>query len=74
MLAFVPLLVRGALRDAARGFRLVACLATLLALTFCLCVLAVLNHWFICDLLMPADHALFVLIAAAIVWIAQKLP
>ena len=71
----VPLLVRGALRDGSTGFSPRACLATLLTLTFLSYVFyAVFNHWFYLRFLMPAYPALFVLVAAAIVWIAQKLP
>ncbi len=75
LLAFVALLVRGALREDHTGFSPRACLTALLGLTFlCYVFYANFDHWFYLRFLLPAYPALFVLMAASIVWMAQKLP
>jgi hypothetical protein len=74
LLAVVPFLVGGILRDDT-SFSPRACLGVLIALT-CLSYLfyAVFNHWFYLRFLLPAYPALFVLMAAAIFWLCRKLP
>jgi len=75
LLALVPLFVRGALREDHTGFSPRACLATLLALTFLSYLFyAVFDHWFYLRFLLPAYPTLFVLVAAAVFWMVQKLP
>ena len=75
LLALVPLFVRGTLREDNAGFSPRACLATLLALTFLSYLFyAVFDHWFYLRFLLPAYPPLFVLVAAALFWMVQKLP
>jgi hypothetical protein len=75
LLALVPLFVRGALREDYTAFSPRACLATLLALTFFSYLFyAVFDHWFYLRFLLPAYPSLFVLVAAALFWMVQKLP
>ncbi len=75
LLALVPLFVRGTLREDNTGFSPRACLATVLALTFLSYLFyAVFGHWFYLRFLLPAYPTLFVLVAAALFWMVQKLP
>jgi hypothetical protein len=75
LLAAVPLFVRGPLREDHAGFSPRACLATLIALTLASYLFyAVFDHWFYLRFLLPAYPALFVLMAASVVWLATKLP
>ena len=75
LLAIVPLFVRSALRENHAGVSPRACLAALAGLTFLSYLFyATFDHWFYLRFLLPAYPALFVLLAAAIRWIASKLP
>jgi hypothetical protein len=75
VLAFVPLGVRGALREESAGFSPRACLAAIICLTALSYVFyANFDHWFYLRFMLPAYPALFVLLAASLFWIAQKLP
>jgi hypothetical protein len=75
LLALVPLFVREALRERHSGVSPRACLAALVGLTFLSYLFyATFDHWFYLRFLLPAYPALFVLLAAAIRWIASKLP
>ena len=58
-----------------RAFLPRACLAAILGLTFFSYLFyATFDHWFYLRFLLPAYPALFVLLAAAIRWLAVKLP
>ncbi len=75
LLAILPLVVQGALREDRPGVSPRACLAALIALTFAAYLLyAVFDHWFYLRFLLPAYPAIFVLTAAAVCWLAAKLP
>ena len=75
LLAAVPLFVRGALRERANDASPRACLAAIVALTFLSYVLyATFDHWFYLRFLLPAYPALFVLLMAALRWLAWKIP
>jgi hypothetical protein len=75
VLAVVPLFVRGSLRDAHAGVSARACLAALAGLTLLSYLFyAPFDHWFYLRFLLPAYPALFVLLAAAIRWVASKMP
>jgi hypothetical protein len=75
LLALVPLFVRGALRDEREGVSPRACLAAMVGLMFLSYLFyATFNHWFYLRFLLPAYPALFVLLAAALRWLALKLP
>lgn len=75
LLAFVPLFVRRALREPQAGVSPRACLGAIVGLTFASYLFyAAFEHWFYLRFLLPAYPALFVLLAAAIRWLAQKLP
>ncbi len=75
LLAFVPLLVRGALREDTTGLSPRACLAALLGLTFLSYLFyAIFDHWFYLRFLLPAYPAAVRVDGRAIVWMAQKLP
>lgn len=75
LLALVPLFVRGALRETHGDVSPRACLAAIVGLT-CLSYLfyATFDHWFYLRFLLPAYPTIFVLLAAAIRWIALALP
>jgi len=75
LLAVVPLFVPGALRDIHDGVSARACLAALVGLTFLSYLFyAPFDHWFYLRFLLPAYPAMFVLLAAAIRWVASKMP
>jgi hypothetical protein len=75
LLALLPLFVRGALRENHAGASPRACLASLVGLTFLSYLFyAPFDHWFYLRFLLPAYPALFVLLAAAIRWVASRLP
>ena len=75
LLALVPLLVRHALRENHDGVSPRACLASVVGLTLLSYLFyATFDHWFYLRFLLPAYPALFVLVAAAIRWVASKLP
>ena len=75
LLALVPLFVRRALREGGAGLSPRACLAAIVGLTFLSYLFyATFDHWFYLRFLLPAYPALFVLLAAAIRWLALKLP
>ena len=74
-LASIPLFARGALRGGTDAVSPRICLSTLLALTFLsYAFYSPFDHWFYLRFLLPGYPALFVLLAAAIVWIAAKAP
>ncbi len=74
-LAFIPLIVRGALGGGTNAVSPRASLFALFALTFLsYAFYSPFDHWFYLRFLLPAYPALFVLLAAAIVWIAAKVP
>lgn len=75
LLAIVPLFVRDALRTDSAGVSPRACLAAIVGLTLLSYLFyAPFDHWFYLRFLLPAYPALFVLLAAAIRWLALKLP
>ena len=75
LLAAVPLVVRGALRPDEAELSPRACLAAIAGLTFLSYVFyAPFDHWFYLRFLLPAYPALFVLLAAALRWLAWKVP
>lgn len=75
LLALVPLFVRGAVRDDRDGLSPRACLAAVVGLMLLSYLFyATFNHWFYLRFLLPAYPALFVLVAAALRWLALKLP
>ena len=75
LLALVPLFARGALREGLVGVSPRACLAALVGLTWLSYLFyATFDHWFYLRFLLPAYPALFILVAAAIRWVALKLP
>lgn len=75
VLALVPLFVRDALRPPQAGVSPRACLAALAGITFfSYAFYAPFGHWFYLRFLLPAYPALFVLLSAAIRWLAMKLP
>jgi len=75
LLALVPLFVKGALRERTAGISPRECLGVLIGLTFLSYLFyAVFDHWFYLRFLLPAYPALFVLMAAALIWLSQKLP
>jgi len=74
-LALVPLFVRDALRETHADVSARTCLAALVGLTFLSYLFyAPFDHWFYLRFLLPAYPALFVLLAAAIRWVASKIP
>ena len=75
LLAIVPLFVKRALCNDDSHLSVRSCLGALVALTFLSYVFyATFDHWFYLRFLLPAYPALFVLLAAAIRWVAVKLP
>ena len=75
LLAFVPLFVRGALREEVAGSSPRAVLGALIGFTLLSYVFYEnFEQWHYLRFLLPAYPALFVLMAASVVWIAQKLP
>jgi len=75
LLALVPLFVRGALRQGEAGVSPRACLAAIVGLTFLSYLFyGTFDHWFYLRFLLPAYPALFVLVAAAMRWLALTLP
>jgi hypothetical protein len=75
LLALVPLFVRPALRETHAGVSPRACLAAFVGLTLLSYLFyATFDHWFYLRFLLPAYPTLFVLLAAAIRWVASTLP
>jgi hypothetical protein len=75
LLAVVPLFVQPALRDDDAQLSPRSCLGAIVGLTFLSYLFyATFDHWFYLRFLLPAYPALFVLLAAAIRWLALKLP
>ena len=75
LLALVPLFARGALREDRPAVSPRACLAAIVGLMFVSYLFyANFDHWFYLRFLLPAYPALFVLAAAALRWLALKLP
>ena len=75
LLALVPLFVQRALRDDDAQLSPRSCLGAIVGLTFLSYLFyATFDHWFYLRFLLPAYPALFVLLAAAIRWLALKLP
>jgi hypothetical protein len=75
LLSVLPLFVRGALRDDRDGASPRACLAAMIGLMFLSYVFySTFNHWFYLRFLLPAYPVLFVLLVAALRWLALKLP
>jgi hypothetical protein len=75
LLALVPLFVKGALRERTAGMSPRECLGVLIGLTFVSYLFyAVFDHWYYLRFLLPAYPALFVLMAAGVVWVSQRLP
>ena len=75
LLACVPVFVKGTLSDDRDGVSPRAGLVALVLLTFASYVFyAVFDHWYYLRFLLPAYGAIFVLTAAAIRWLALKLP
>ena len=75
LLALVPLVVRGALREDGERLSPRACLAALVGLTFLSYLFyANFDNWFYLRFLLPAYPALLVLLVAALRWLAWKLP
>jgi hypothetical protein len=75
LLAIVPLVVRGALRDEGAGPSPRVCLAALLALTWLSYLFyGVFDDWRYLRFLLPAYPVLFVLVAAAVFWIVRAMP
>jgi len=75
LLALLPLFAPGAIRDDSPAVSTRACLGATVGLTFLSYLFyATFNHWFYLRFLLPAYPALFVLLAAALRWLAWKLP
>jgi hypothetical protein len=75
LLAVVPVFVRDTLRADTEGLSPRACLTALVGLTLLSYVFyASFDHWFYLRFLLPAFPALFVLLVAALRWLAWKLP
>lgn len=75
LLALVPLFVPGALRDDSPAASTGACLGAVLLLTLLSYLFyATFNNWFYLRFLLPAYAALFVLLAAALRWVAWTMP
>ena len=75
LLALVPLFVPGALRDNSPAVSTRNCLAAMVVLTFVSYIFyATFNQWFYLRFLLPAYPALLVLLAAALRWLAWKIP
>jgi hypothetical protein len=75
LLALVPLFAKGALREGTAGMPPRECLGALIGLTFVSYLFyAVFDHWYYLRFLLPAYPALFVLMAAGVVWVSQRLP
>ena len=75
LLAIVPLVVPGVLRDDRDGLAPRACLGAMIGLMFLSYLFyANFEHWFYLRFLLPAYPALFVLVAAALGWLASKIP
>ena len=76
LLALVPLFVRArACATTTRASRRARASAAIVGLTFLSYLFyATFDHWFYLRFLLPAYPALFVLLAAAIRWLALKLP
>jgi len=75
LLALVPLFVPGALREDSPAASTRTCLGAVVVLTFLSYLFyATFNHWFYLRFLLPAYPALLVLVAAALRWLAVKIP
>jgi hypothetical protein len=75
LLAVVPLFARDALLAATKTVSPRACLAALVGLTLLSYLFyANFDHWFYLRFLLPAYPALFVLLVAALRWLALRLP
>ena len=75
LLSLVPLFVRGALREDSPAASARNCLGGIVILTFLSYVFyATFDHWFYLRFLLPAYPALLVLLAAALRWLASKIP